>query len=204
MNITPKIVAIGDSLIYGRHDAISGGWIGRLRSWLEAKDQWSVVYNLGIGGNDTRRILERMNDELSVRNFNAIIIGVGTNDARQKSATQNDYQVPLEKFNKNFTEIVKIASSYCSRIIVASVPPVDEQRTKPLKNFYYFNDVLREYWKVEKDISEKYNTLFLDFWAIVERTKENVFSDGVHYNEIGHERFFRYASDQIAELFIAD
>lgn len=37
MNTTLKIVAIGDSLIYGRHDAHAGGWIGRLRSWLEKK-----------------------------------------------------------------------------------------------------------------------------------------------------------------------
>ena len=74
MDITPKIVAIGDSLIYGRHDAFVGGWIGRLRSWLENKNQWSAVYNLGIGGNDTYRLLNRMDGELSVRNFNAIIM----------------------------------------------------------------------------------------------------------------------------------
>lgn len=201
MDITPKIIAIGDSLIYGRHDALSGGWIGRLRSWLERKNQWSAVYNLGIGGNDTRRLLKRMNGELSARNFNGIIIGIGTNDARQQSARNNDSQVPLEEFHENFIKVMELASTYCSRIIVSAIPPVDEQRTRPLKSFYYLNKVNREYWNIERSVSEKYNALFLDFWPIVEENSKKIFSDGVHFNEEGHQLFFLFASKQI-ETFL--
>ncbi len=202
MKTTLKIVAIGDSLIYGRHDAHAGGWIGRLRTWLEKKNQWSAVYNLGIGGNDTRRLLKRMDGELSVRNFNGIIIGIGTNDARQKSAINNDSQVPLDEFHANFYRIMEVANKYCSKIIVAAIPPVDEQRTTPLKSFYYLNQVNREYWRIEKSVSEKFNALFLDFWPIVEKNKEKIFSDGVHFNEDGHQFFFQHASKQI-ETFLS-
>ncbi|PAX52330.1 SGNH/GDSL hydrolase family protein, partial [Brunnivagina elsteri] len=49
-----KIVALGDSLIYGFGDPDGGGWVERLRRlWMLPDSPGHVVYNLGVRGDRT-------------------------------------------------------------------------------------------------------------------------------------------------------
>ena len=56
-----KVVALGDSLVYGFGDPIGGGWVERLRrSWMEADDH--ILYNLGIRGDRVAQLVVLRHD----------------------------------------------------------------------------------------------------------------------------------------------
>ncbi|WP_438822824.1 hypothetical protein [Planktothrix pseudagardhii] len=47
-----RIVALGDSLIYGFGDPVGGGWVERLRRlWMSPNHPGHALYNLGVRGN---------------------------------------------------------------------------------------------------------------------------------------------------------
>ncbi len=63
-----KIVALGDSLVYGYGDPDGGGWVERLhRQWLSPESAGHVLYNLGIRGNGVAEVGQRLEQEWSLR-----------------------------------------------------------------------------------------------------------------------------------------
>jgi lysophospholipase L1-like esterase len=48
-----NICIFGDSITYGAHDPINGGWTTLLRNYLEGKDDDITTYNLGICGDES-------------------------------------------------------------------------------------------------------------------------------------------------------
>jgi len=185
-----RIVAIGDSLIYGAHDHSGGGWIGRLRNSLEKEHKWNVVFNLGIGGETSETLLARFEREVLFRRPDCIIIGIGTNDARRIRADNGVLLVPPEKFEENLNALLQIAKKISDRIILVSVMPVDETRTRPLaghSDSFYLNSDLNNYLHVQRRCSIDLNCSFLDAWSVIERAQIDIYSDGLHLNESGHE-----------------
>ncbi len=79
-----KIVALGDSLIYGFGDPLGGGWVERLRrQWMmESETTGHVLYNLGIRGNRVAQVSDRLENEFRQRgelrhnNPDAILLSV--------------------------------------------------------------------------------------------------------------------------------
>lgn len=51
-----RIIAIGDSLVYGYGDKEGGGWVERLRRHWMNSPQDHVLYNLGIRGDRTSQV----------------------------------------------------------------------------------------------------------------------------------------------------
>ncbi len=46
-----KVIALGDSLVYGYGDFVGGGWVERLRrQWMSPETDERVLYNLGVRG----------------------------------------------------------------------------------------------------------------------------------------------------------
>lgn len=200
MNVVPRIAAIGDSFIYGRHDPAGGGWVGRLRASLEEPEAGSAVFNLGIGGETSRDVLRRMDAELASREPNCIIIGVGTNDTRRSAETASLEIDPAET-ERNLRTLCELAKRKASRVVVASVIPVVEARTRPLDGMYYSNAELRATRSVQEGVARAFGALFLDFWTVIEREAETIYSDGLHLTGNGHKRLFEHAAPLIRKLF---
>ena len=83
-----KIIALGDSLIYGFGDPEKGGWIEQLRRWWMLPDSpGHVLYNLGVRGDRTQQVAQRLEvefrhrGELRNRLPDIIILSVGVNDS---------------------------------------------------------------------------------------------------------------------------
>ncbi|XTZ19293.1 MAG: SGNH/GDSL hydrolase family protein, partial [cyanobacterium endosymbiont of Rhopalodia fuxianensis] len=81
-----KIVALGDSLVYGHGDPVGGGWVERLRrQWMRDLQTGHVLYNLGIRGDRVSQVSERLEGEFRYRGElrnqvpNLIILSVGLN-----------------------------------------------------------------------------------------------------------------------------
>src|SRR5438105_4369403 len=138
---TPRIVAIGDSIIYGRLDSQESGWTGMLRVWLESHiDDTSAVFNLGIGGNTSRDVLERVPVEVEPRSPNCVVVGIGTNDSRRQDA-DSPTELPVEDFADNVRKIIKAVAAPDRLILVAGLLPVDEARAcpHPASGYYHYN-----------------------------------------------------------------
>ena len=86
-----QILIYGDSITYGAWDTEQGGWVARLRKFLDNKADedekyYYLVYNLGISGNNSTDILSRFEFEAKQRvreeGETIIIFALGTNDSQ--------------------------------------------------------------------------------------------------------------------------
>src|SRR3989338_9595652 len=87
-----QILIFGDSITYGAWD-IEGGWVQRLRKYLDKKvinsnyEEYYITYNLGISGDISGDIIKRFKketeDRLNDKEHNESVIfifAIGTND----------------------------------------------------------------------------------------------------------------------------
>ena len=79
-----KILVFGDSIAYGAWDR-EGGWVQRLRRFLDEKNSDVLVYNLSIDSDTTEDLLERFEFETKqrIRGDEIILIfAIGVNDSQ--------------------------------------------------------------------------------------------------------------------------
>jgi len=184
-----KIICVfGASSTWGAGDYDKGGWVNRLRLYIDKRTKeggdYIELYNLGISGNTTRDILKRFESEMKARNPDLIILSIGDNDSAL---------VPLEEFGKNIDKIVKLAKKQGKHdIVFIGTKPVNEKLTTPVKwdtSLSYTNEKLREYNKKNREIAEKHNILFLDLSGVID--PEEDLADGLHPNSKGHEKLYQ-------------
>ena len=101
----------GDSITYGEYDGVFGGWVDILKRYaLQKYNERSnelILFNLGIGGETTEGLLNRMSHEMKARNSadgNIIFIGYGANDLAKKDGNQ---LVNPEQFKTNIETAVQ-------------------------------------------------------------------------------------------------
>lgn len=85
-----QILVFGDSIAYGSWDK-AGGWVQRLRTFIEEKyPEEHLVYNLGVSADTTDSLLERLEIEIKKRGSERnqrrgiatiLIFQIGTNDS---------------------------------------------------------------------------------------------------------------------------
>jgi acyl-CoA thioesterase-1 len=203
----PRVVAIGDSLIYGRLDAQSGGWVGLLRAWLEQDGpEGSAVFNLGIGGNTSVAVSERTRVELPPRTPNAVIFGVGTNDLRRVDGPNDEHEVDPDTYQQRLVMSVRTAIDLGARVAIAGIIPVDENRTRPHNGYWYSNADVALYDGIARDVAAGEGALHIDFaraFATPETpyqlTRQDLLADGIHPNAAGHQGMFESARAALHE-----
>lgn len=53
------ICVFGDSITWGAWDIEKGGWVQRLRNFVESSsEEYIEIYNLGVSGDNTEDLLE--------------------------------------------------------------------------------------------------------------------------------------------------
>ncbi len=185
----------GSSITWGAYDE-KGGWVSRLRSYLEQKpDNYFVVYNLGISGDTSEGLLKRFAIENEARKPDTIIIDIGTNDSLYVNSKDKPY-VPLEKFESNLSEIIKQAKKFTQEIIFIGLTKVDETKTMPVPwcgaMMYYTNESGAIYNAKIKEICEKNSLSFIEMMDLLEDAD---LEDGLHPNSQGHEKMFLRIKD---------
>lgn len=183
-----KIAAIGDSIVYGRHDTGHGGWIGRLRASLEHLNPMSSLFNLGIGGDTAANVLQRVHSEVPPRRVDSAILGVGTNDARIPiAAGAHESQTAKSDFERTYREILStLTEDMGLSVLVCPIFPVDEARSRPLGNFIYLNEINRDFFSSQRAISAEFErAMFVDTWDEFS-SDATLFSDGIHLSAKGH------------------
>lgn len=183
----------GDSITYGEYDGIFGGWVDILKRYALQKynegNNELILFNLGIGGETTEGLLNRMSHEMKARNSvdgNIIFIGYGANDLAKKDENQ---LVNPEQFKTNIEIAVQNAKQYSKDIFLVSILPLSENidsKVSPTGKVRTNEDVLI-YNQILKTIATENSLNYIDFHSAFLHDKEILLSkDGVHPNEKGY------------------
>ena len=194
-----KTIAIfGDSITWGAYD-LEGGWANRLKKFLEERtEDFFVVYNLGISGDSSEDLLNRIGVESAARNPDTIIIAVGANDASYLKSKAGNY-IPIDEFKNNLIEIINEARNFTDEIIFVGITKVDETKTSPVswnEDILNTNESVSSYNEAIEDVCEESG---LPMIKVEDLLEEADLDDGLHPNSGGHEKMFSRIKDSLTE-----
>lgn len=187
------ILIFGDSIAYGASDNEFGGWVNRLRIYLDNKlDIDYNIFNLSIPGETTKDVLKRFQDECKARyqkgNKLMVVFAIGINDT-QNIGDKN--RVTIEQFKKNIKVLINVTKKFTKEILFIGFTKVDEAKTVPVswdneKSFY--NKKIVEFDKALENICEISSVKYLKVYDLLNLTD---LEDGIHPNRAGHEKLFK-------------
>jgi lysophospholipase L1-like esterase len=119
-----KAVALGDSLVYGYGDPEKGGWVEQLRRWWMLPDSVGhVLYNLGLRGDRTQQISQRLEIEFrhrgEIRNQfpELIILSVGVNDSQRLGSQKGKNYTDFPQFETDIAALFRSSRTTLSRAV---------------------------------------------------------------------------------------
>jgi len=189
----------GDSLVSDEIYLEFDDWVRMLRKFLNLKEEASI-FNLGIGGETSTGLFERIDTECKARNPDIIIVRIGANDARYNNITENSVEIPIDKFKDNIKNIIDICKKFTKEIIFIGNLPCVESKTTPTiwsPTEYFYNTSLEKYNNLMKEICNREKILFLDLfdeWLKIDYEKF-LLDDGLHPNAEGHKKIFEAVKD---------
>jgi lysophospholipase L1-like esterase len=206
-----RILIFGDSITWGAWDK-EGGWATRLKKYtdqqaMEGLENYDAVYPLGISGNNTVDLLKRFPIELENRlsdEWNTIVVlAIGINDSKFNFVSQEN-QVPINKFNQNLREIVKIAKQYTQEIVVVGLTPVDDSLLYPMPwnpNYGYNNANVKKYNTALTKFARENNLPFIALYKLLAAYEsDEALHDGLHPNTKGHRLIFNKIVDELKKM----
>ena len=130
--MSKRICVFGASITWGAFDSEKGGWVNRLKLINFTQGGGYIdIYNLGISGDTTNELLERIDTELFAINSGVIIFSIGANDSSYLKS-KNDNYVDLEKFKENLDKLYKKSKKFTKEIIFVGLTKIDEQKLNPI------------------------------------------------------------------------
>ncbi|MBW4511213.1 MAG: G-D-S-L family lipolytic protein [Scytonematopsis contorta HA4267-MV1] len=199
-----KIVALGDSLVYGFGDPEGGGWVERLRRWWMSPDNAGhVLYNLGVRGDRTSQVAKRLEiefrhrGELRNRVPDAILLSVGVNDSARVGRPNGKNYTDFAAFEREIASLLDQAQQLCPVLFIGMMP-VDEAKMPFLDCLYYNHADQYRYKEATKIACSKRGIPYLDiFDKWIERDPawrlKRVSSDGLHPNTLGYQTLLEEA-----------
>lgn len=193
-----KIVALGDSLVYGFGDPEGGGWVERLRrSWMSPDSAGHIVYNLGVRGDRTQQVAQRLEiefrhrGELRNRVPDLIILSVGVNDSARLARPDGRNYTDFAVFESEIASLLEQAQQLCPVLFVGMVP-VDEAKMPFLDCLYYNQADQYRYKEATRIACAKRRIPYLDIFERWMARGENsirkrLSKDGLHPNTLGYQ-----------------
>jgi lysophospholipase L1-like esterase len=192
-----RIVALGDSLIYGFGDPEGGGWVERLRrQWMTPESPSHALYSLGVRGDRVRQVAQRLESEFRHRGElrhrvpDIIILSVGLNDSARLGRMSGKNFTEFEEFQADVANLLDQAQQLCS-VLFVGMTPVNE-RKMPFSNCLYYNHADQRRFKEATriacqerqipylDIFEKWIAQGEHWWL------NRLTQDGLHPNSLGY------------------
>ena len=195
-----RVVALGDSLVYGYGDIAGGGWVERLRRRWMGENDGHILYNLGVRGDRTYQVAQRLEGEFrhrgELRNRvpDLMMLSVGVNDSARLGRPDGRLFTNFEEFQQQITNLLDQAQQLCPVLFVGMVP-VDETKM-PFADCFYFNQFDQYRFKeVTKQACQSRQIPYLDIfdlWLGRGETyiRSRVTEDGLHPNVAGYEALF--------------
>jgi lysophospholipase L1-like esterase len=191
-----RICVFGDSIAWGACDNEAGGWVERLKVYVNNKTDYEVaIINAGISGNNTIKLAKRIAGECRARECTDIIIAVGINDTQYSNQGVN--RVSEKEFKRNLQIILGKIKKQVKSITIIGLTKVDDSKTTPViydpaKN--YSNRFINKYNAIIKAFCRSQKIKFIDVYNLL---KPNDLYDGLHPNAIGHDKLFKYIKKKL-------
>ena len=208
-----KVLAIGDSLVYGYGDWSGGGWVDRLRrQWMHPNASGNVLYNLGVRGDKTAQVLDRLEGEflsrgeLRNRTPDRLILSVGANDTPRIGRPDGRIMTDRGLYVSAMADLLNRAQDFCPTIFVGMVPVVPERM--PFLGCLYYNRADQHCYKeIARRACEVRGIPYFDCFELWLSRGDawiaaRMGDDGLHPNELGYESLLAdlMAWDAIASL----
>jgi lysophospholipase L1-like esterase len=193
-----RILALGDSLIYGFGDPEGGGWVERLRrSWMSPDQHGHVLYNLGVRGDRVQQVAQRLEHEFRHRGElrhqvpDGIILSVGVNDSARLGRLDGRNFTSFPDFQADLENLLDRAQQL-SQVFFVGMTPVDESRM-PFSDCLYYNQADQYRYKEATRLACLQRQIpYLDIFELWLANGEpwwrsRLSSDGLHPNSAGYE-----------------
>jgi lysophospholipase L1-like esterase len=209
-----RIIALGDSLIYGFGDPVGGGWVERLRrQWMHLDGSGHALYNLGIRGNGVAQVYERLEmefrqrGELRNRLPDMIILSVGVNDSPRVGRRDGRTLTDFGTFMAQLADLLDRAQQLCP-VMFVGMTPVDESKMPFLDCLYYDRAEQYRYKEATRIACKLRRIPYLDIFELWMERGENwiesrLCPDGLHPNVKGYEALLEdiHAWESFSQLF---
>jgi lysophospholipase L1-like esterase len=201
-----KIIALGDSLVYGFGDPEGGGWVERLRRyWMSPNSAGHVLYNLGVRGDRVHQVAQRLEIEFrhrgEIRNQvpDLIILSVGVNDSARLGRPNGRNFTEFGVFESQITSLVERAQELCP-VLFVGMTPVDEAKMPFLDCLYYNHHDQYRYKEATKLACSQRGIPYLDiFERWMDRSDtwrvQRLSTDGLHPNILGYKTLLEEVLD---------
>jgi lysophospholipase L1-like esterase len=193
-----KIIALGDSLVYGFGDLEGGGWVERLRrSWMSPDSAGHVLYNLGVRGDRVQQVAERLEVEFrhrgELRNQvpDLIILSVGVNDSARLGHVNGRNYTDFDAFQTQISALLDRAQQLCP-VLFVGMTPVHEVKMPFWDCVYYNHADQHRYKEVTKLACSQRGIPYLDVfeqWMELGQmwVEHRISADGLHPNTLGYQ-----------------
>ncbi len=195
------IIALGDSITFGKGAEPGKGWADRMRAFFEPKGENNALYNLGIPGNSSTELLERAGKELEARvsyvypeDRFVILIAIGTNDSRGLGSPEN-IQTKPEKYRENIERIIDLAKDHTEHVVLIGLTPADEG-LMPFEDTYFNKQTIEKFNGILKGIAKDKDVPYCEIYEEFSRNDHRkLLADGLHPNNKGHELIYEKIRD---------
>ena len=196
-----KVVALGDSLVYGYGDFVGGGWVERLRrQWMSPEGEGHVLYNLGVRGDRTRQVTQRLEQEFNCRGElrnrvpDLILLSVGLNDSARVGKPDGRLFTDFAEFKLQIAHLLDVAQSLCP-ILFIGMTPVDEKQMPFMDCLYYNHLDQYRYKEAILQACQQRDIPYLDIFDLWLARGTNwidtqLGKDGLHPNVSGYQTLF--------------
>jgi lysophospholipase L1-like esterase len=212
MAIPRKLVALGDSGVFGWGDPLEGGWCERLRRhWMDLPGG-PVLYNLGVRGDGLERLAARLAAEVGCRGElrrqlpQGILLGVGLNDTARVGRADGRPQLDADGFLFGLQQLLRQARTIAP-VHMIGLTPVDEAAMPYAEVLWYSQADIRRY---EGLLEEACLEADVPFLPLLEGLLADhdwpqwLSSDGLHLNSEGHRQVYQRVRNWPALLAWAD
>ncbi|MEY2833997.1 MAG: Esterase [Cyanobacteriota bacterium] len=194
----PTLVCLGDSITAKEKD--STGTIKLTPRLRQALPNWTVI-NSGVGGDNTRGALNRLQTDVLDYHPDLVTVLLGTADASENKS------VDVQEYRHNLTFIIEQITP--QKTLLINSPPIDQARLSarkkafPQSNFLA-RETLEQYVQVANKVANSTGSHFLDLWSKM-RSQPNYskflkLKDGVHFNQQGYEFFAPILLEKIQSI----
>jgi lysophospholipase L1-like esterase len=192
-----RVIAIGDSLVYGYGDPEGGGWVERLRRrWLQPESPGHAIYNLGVRGDTVQRVANRLMQEFQTRGEfrnrvpDVMLLSVGTNDTARVGKPSGRHLTDVATFQMQIEHLLDTAADLCPTVFIG-MTPVLEARMPFAEVLYYRQHDQYQYKEVTKQQCQERHIPYLDLFDLwLSRGdmwwRSRLSTDGLHPNVLGY------------------
>ncbi len=196
-----RVIALGDSLIYGYGDYVGGGWVERLRrEWMSPDGAGHVLYNLGVRGDRIGQVAQRLEQEFSSRGElrnrvpDLILLSVGVNDSARVGKPDGKLLTDFEEFKQQTSRLLDVAQNLCP-VLYVGMTPVDELKMPFMDCLYYNHFDQYRYKEAILQACQSRNIPYLDIFDLwlsrgTQWINTQLGEDGLHPNVSGYQTLF--------------